>query len=151
MATLQILDFFTSFTQGFPSSVPSGSQLQQLVNQLFTYQNGITAGPTAGGQTSATRLTSAINEIATVQTTNNGVMLGQGLPGNWQFVINDGAFSMQVYGNIQNPSNANASDTIAAHNSTTQAGGVTGVAQASATIALYVCFKLGQWKQFLTA
>ena len=151
MARLQILDFFTSFTTGFPSSIPDGSQLQMLVNQLFSYKSGITAATTTAAQAGATPLQAAINEIQTCATTSNGVMLQIALPGAWQFVINDGAQAAQVYGNVNNPSNGNTSDQIAAHNSSSLAGSTTGVAQASATIALYVCFKLGAWKQFLTA
>lgn len=109
----------------------------------FSATQGLTAHA-GGGQASATLLPSYVNEVSTVATAADSVMLPASIPGAKIYVINDtAATSMQVFGQ--------PGDTIAAHGSNSQTASATGVAQAGATIACYVCFGPGVWKQFLTA
>lgn len=146
-----MLNFYPSFARVLgPNPTITGTDLQNLVSNLFSFASGITAATTTA-LAGAVALTATINEIGTSATTGNAVMLRPALPGDKVTVINDGAQSITVYGNSNNPNNATTTDTIAAHGSTTQAGATTGVTQASGTVAQYVCFATGKWKQFLTA
>jgi hypothetical protein len=142
-----VLGFFLSFIPG--SRLVDGGELQTEANLLFSTASGLTAH-SGGTQAPALPLTAAINEVSVVGAGNDSVMLPIALPGMRVIIINDtAATSMQVYGQTLNP-NTGVGDTIAAHNSQTQAATATGVAQAGATIAEYWCFAAGKWKQFLT-
>lgn len=141
-----VVDYFSSFTPGF--RLVDGGQLATMVKLQYSATSGLTA-LAGGGQPGATLLSAAINEISTVATTGDSVMLPLGLPGMAVIAINDGANTMQVYGQATNP-NTGVGDTIAANNSTTQAATTTGVSQASAKVASYLCFAAGKWKQLLS-
>lgn len=104
-----------------------------------------------GGQTGATLLPMYVNEVSTVVTAADSVMLPLAAPGAVVFVINDTATSMQVFGQPSNPNNSGVGDTIAAHGSAAQSATATGVAQAATIMACYVCFVVGKWKQMITA
>ena len=147
MPAQSVLASFQSFLAGF--RLIDGQDLQHLANLEFSTTNGLTA-LAGGGQSGATPLPSAINEISTVASANDSVALPQALPGTTVVVINDGANSCQVFGQASNPLSTNsAGDTIAAHNSTAQTATGTGVAQASAAVGVYYCFAIGKWKQTL--
>lgn len=91
-----------------------------------------------GGLSAATPvLVNGANEVITVASGADSVVLPKALPGMVVFVANAGANSMKVF--------ANGSDTI---NGT---AGATGVDQANAKNALYVAADLGQWYRILTA
>lgn len=143
-----------SYLQFFPSFIPGkrlidGSDLLTLVNLEMKPVKGLTA-LAGGGQTGATLLTGAINEVATVASGNDSVMLPLAIPGVTVWVINDSsANSMQVFGQPSNPANGGAGDTIAPANSVTQAATGTGVGHAATNLGVYVCFALGKWKQGL--
>jgi hypothetical protein len=145
-ASIQDL-FPTFYTVQGPTTTITGKDMTALVRQLFSYQNGLTA-LSGGGQTGATPVTSAINEVSTVATTGESVQLPVALPGAIVTVINDGANSLNVFGYPLNP-NTGLGDTIAAHNSTTQVSTTTGTAQASGSVGIYICFASGDWKQVL--
>lgn len=145
-----LLDQFGDWAANSGPGLVDKGTLRSLVNQLFSYSNGLTA-QAGGTQAAALRLVSTINEVSTVATAADSVALPIAYPGSAIFLINDGANSMQVFGAPSNPSNGGAGDTIAAHNSVAQTATATGVPQASAAVAVYVCFALGKWKQFLTA
>ena len=136
----QVTDLFPSFSPPGFRLVDAG-ELKQQAELLF----GVAAGLTAlagGGQSGATLLTGAINEVSTVATTSDSVMLPPGVPGRQVVAINNGANTMQVYGQL--------TETIAANNATTQAASTTGVAQATTTVGIYFCFSTGKWKQLLS-
>lgn len=143
-----ILSFFPSFISG--QRLVDGGDLQQLADLLFSYQTGITA-LAGGGQVGATVLNNFANRIDTVANANDSVQLPIALPGRWILLYNNTATSAQVFGNPSNPANANAGDTIATSSSNTQQATGTGIALAGAAIAMFYCFTLGQWKEFLTA
>lgn len=128
------------------SNLEQASPPQGLIG--FSSQSGIIA-TAGGGQTNAFQLSFYVNEISTVATAADSVMLPPATNGSLVWVINHGANSVQVFGQPVGPTGV--SDTIAANNSSTQAAGGTGVAQAATKAALYVCFQPGLWKQFLSA
>jgi hypothetical protein len=147
---VQVSDLFPSFGAiAGPNPTISGTDMNRLVQQLFSYASGITPTTTVT-ITAATPLTSAINELTSTNTVGYAVALPIGLPGSRITIINDGAGPVTVFGYLLNPNTA-AADTIAAHGSTSQAATATGVTQASASIASYTCFSAGKWKQFLTS
>lgn len=143
-----IVQLFTSFVPGL--RLVDGGELLEMANQLFSTKAGLTA-LAGGGQAGATPLPAAINEVAVVAADNDSAMLPLAVPGAWCFVINDGAHSLQVFGNPANPNNGGAGDTIAPYNSVVQNATAVGVAQVTVKAALYVCFTAGKWKQFLSA
>ena len=151
MASLSVFNFFfKSFFRATGPMMPDGLDLQQMANALFSATNGIVAHA-GGGQTLATPLPGALNEVITVASANDSVLLPPAIPGTTVTVSNLGANSMQVFGVPSNAQNSGAGDTISAHGSTTQAATATGVAHASGYSASYYCFTLGQWKQDLSA
>lgn len=123
----------------FPLNVPQGPSLGDNFVNPYTLAKAInegnqrqaTAGLTAkagGGQTSATQLALGINEVSVVATAADSVQLPACVPGTMVFVVNnDASDSMTVYGQV------GRTDTI---NGT---AGATGVAQAAAARAWYVC------------
>ena len=143
--------FFKSFYRATGPVMPDGLDLQQMAQQVFSSATGIVAHA-GGGQTLATPLTAALNEVDTVASANDSVMLPPAIPGTSVTVINAAAAnSMQVFGVPSNIQNSNAGDTIAPHNSSTQAATATGVAHPAGYSASYYCTTLGQWKQDLSA
>lgn len=141
-----MVDLFQSFSQPGKQLIDAGD-LNQLVQLLFSSSNTIVAA--AGGtQALATPLTVTWNELATVVTNSDSVMLPLALPGRFVGVNNDTGQTLAVFGQIQNPENANAGDTIAAAGSTVQQATATGVTQLTGVATIYVCTTIGQWKQF---
>lgn len=108
----------------------------------FSAASGLTAHA-GGGQASATQLTEYVNEVAVVATANDSVMLPASVPGTLISVINDGAASLQVFGQ--------PGDTIAAHGSSAQSASATGVPLAAAGASIFLCFGPGVWKQITSA
>ena len=108
-----------------------------LANPQWQTKSGITA--LAGGALSAATpvLVLGANEVSTVASGADSVVLPKAVAGNVVFVTNAGASSMQVFGN--------GSDTI---NGT---AGATGVAQANGKSALYVAANNGKWYRILSA
>lgn len=90
-----------------------------------------------GGQSSATALTKTVNRVTTVATAADSVTLPVSQAGMMVAVVNSGANSMQVFGTTPDTINAAATGT--------------GVAQAAAKTALYVCPVAGKWFQLLSA
>ena len=141
---------FLSFIPGF--RLVDGGELLQLANLSVSAKSGITA-LAGGGQTiasgNANVCSAYINEVATVATANDSLILPIGIPGTEVTIINDGAASAQVYGQ---PTNATTGvgETIAPHNSVTQAATATGVALPSGNTGVFSCFSPGKWKQQLS-
>lgn len=123
-----------------------GQLLNQLSADLFSTSSGVTA-LAGGGQVGATPVFPAFTEVDTVVTNNDSVMLPPALPGQTCVIYNATAQIMSVYGQVSNVSNAGAGDTIASASTTVQQPTATGVTQAASTMCMYVCMKLGQWKQ----
>lgn len=148
MSLFALIDQFTSFIQG-PRLVDGGECLT-LAKMVCGSASGIVAHA-GGGQASATPLSAALNEVDTCASDADSVMLPLAIPGATCFVNNNTAHSLQVFGNPSNPNNGAVGDTIAPNNSTVQAATGIGVSQATAVPAWYICTKLGQWKQSISA
>lgn len=145
MQVPSIVSLFTSFQAGL--RLIDGGELLQMANLLFGVETGIVA-TAGGGQARARPLTRANNQILTVATNGDSVMLPQAIPGLTIFIDNIGAANLQVYGQPTNPVTG-VGDTIAAAASAAQAATGTGVAQNTPTPAWYKCTVAGQWKQVL--
>lgn len=149
-----ILAYFTGFTPG--KQLIDGSDLQTLVKLLFTATTGITA-LAGGGQAGATQLSQGINRVDTVASSSDSVMLPFAIPGNLCVVKNKSATTLAIFGQVANPQNPTAGspqgigDTIATSQSNTQQATATGITLATTLTAIFYCFKLGEWQEFLTA
>lgn len=99
-------------------------EIVQGLNAAQSAADGITA-VAGGGQTNATLLSNTLNNVTTVATAADSVKLPLGQAGMWVLVRNSSAASMQVFGSGTDTINAVAT--------------ATGVAQATATSALYFC------------
>lgn len=120
-----------------PNSAPSqytssrqliaGSDVNNLTAQLNTGSSGIVAFA-GGGYANATRLTSHVNNIATVGTAADSVKLPQGFPGLEVWIRNAGANGAQVF--TSRAGTINGTDSVA-----------TGVLQAAGanTALIYKC------------
>lgn len=99
--------------------------------------NGITAAA-GGGQTNATVLTTPLNRVTTVATAADSVKLPPAKAGLVVILVNgDAADAMQVFG-----SGTDTIDGVAT---------ATGVSQAAAKSAIYVCTVDGAWNRILSA
>jgi hypothetical protein len=148
MTISSIVSLFQSFIPG--KRLIDGSDLLTMAKLQFSYKSGIVA-LAGGGQAGATPLPAFINEVSTVVTNADSVMLPAGIPGLAVVVINDGASTLQVYGVPANPNNGGTGDTIAPNTSVAQAATGTGVSQATVKASIYYCFAPGKWKQLTTA
>ncbi len=113
----------------------AGEDLNQI-SGAFSSASGLTA-LAGGGRPGATPINAAVNQFATVATGADSCVLPVAYPGLEIIIQNDGAASLQVFGN--------GSDTI---NGT---AGATGVALANGSTACYACALAGQWKRFVSA
>jgi hypothetical protein len=114
----------------------SGQHFNEVQGFLFSFQSGMIA-KAGGGRPTATTISSANNQFSVVATAADSCVLPAAKAGLEVFIQNDGAASLQVFGN--------GSDTI---NGT---AGATGVALANGASALYKCIFTGQWKRFVSA
>lgn len=98
------------------------------------------AAKAGGGQSGATELTAAYNDVSTVASSADSVALPLAVAGISVVVRNSAANSMQVFGSGTDTINAVAT--------------ATGVAQAATTSALYFCTAsapAGKWFRVLSA
>lgn len=131
--------YLKRFGPGFRNSAMDGDDLDQAFAYLFgglSYQAGITA-LAGGAKAGATQLTETINQIDTVTTAADSVLLPPARPGSFCVIINNSANATQVFGQ--------GTDTI---NGVATA---TGLSQAGNKAALYVCAKAGAWFRNLSA
>lgn len=124
-------------TSYVPSSFAPGAQLidgSQLNFQLprlhFSSTVGIVATP-AGTQATSIALTTVYNNVETVASANDGVLLTQAIPGRQRIVFNNGANALKVFGL--------GNDTVDG------VAGATGVALANAKRCGYYCLEPGKW------
>lgn len=99
---------------------------------LSKFSSGLTAHA-GGGKTNALQLTGQMASVGTVATAADSVKLPPATAGTSYNLANDGAFSMQVFGQ--------GTDTI--NNVAT----ATGVAQAAGVAGHYFCAKAGNWSR----
>lgn len=99
---------------------------------LESAQDNITA-TAGGGQAAAFQINSQTARVATVATAGDSVQLPPSAPGLELLVINHGANSMQVFGNLA------AGDVI------DDQGATVGVSQMSNSLVIYSCATAGKW------
>lgn len=104
------------------------NDLANLINFASTYSLTALAG---GGRPGATQLNNGLNQVTTVASGADSVVLPSAVKGSLVYVINDGASAMQVF--------ALGSDTIDG------TAGATGVSQAAGASSWYVCPKNAVW------
>lgn len=126
---------FPSFRRGL--QLADGDMLNDLMAELFSAENGITATP-GGGKSGARPITSANNTVATVGTAADSILLPDSYPGRVIRIANRGANSMQVFGKNSDTINGVATGT--------------GVAQAAGIESIYFCdgvsaAGIGTWQQ----
>lgn len=144
-----LLSLFTTFNGG-PRLI-DGGELGAFAKLTLSTQPAVTA-KAGGGQAGATPLNAAVNPVSVVATNADSVLLPLALPGTQVVVYNATANTLQVFGQASNPNLANsAGDRIVPHDSNSVAASATGVSQATALIATYVCYAPGLWKQMLSA
>lgn len=107
-----------------------------LATPQWQTNTGITA-LAGGGRTGAPVLVLGSNEVTTVASGADSVVLPVAVPGSVVFVVNAGANALQLF--------ANGSDTI---NGT---AGATGISVANAKRIMCVAADVGQWYTILTA
>jgi hypothetical protein len=136
----------------------SGAELIDAgdLTKLANYTLGTTSGITAlagGGQTGATLLGIGYNEVDTVATNDDSVMLPPAIPGSFCFVNNAGANTLYIYANTSNPSNVSATtgaaiaDQMIATNTNAKTAATGDISLASGHCTLFVCTTIGLWKQ----
>ena len=115
----------------------SGSSLNMnFAYPKVAYNSGLTA--TASGTVSTSlAITETVSQIDTVTTSGDGVLLPKATVGSWFILINNGSNPMTVFAAGGSTINGTA--------------GATGVSQANAKTALYVCAKAGAWFRLLSA
>lgn len=131
-----VIDVFTSFQEpGY--RLVDASDLEAITQLLFSTREGIQGGT---GQADAYPLQQFISNIAD----GTSVMLPIGQPGRYVMVNNDSAAGIQVYAQPYNPLTGLADSVADAANSTQQVM----IMQPAGSIAEYICFAPGLWKQF---
>ncbi len=143
-----ISQVFTSFVAGLREV--DGGELNQLIDMLFIPRTGLIAHAGGGQNIDANnQLKYGFNQIKTVATDADSVILPMAIPGGLVIVDSIGAAAHFVIGQPQNPANANAGDTIAPVGSVAQTATAMGVEQEAGQVGIYYCYVLGQWKQML--
>lgn len=108
-----------------------------LATPMWETKPGIVALAGGGLSANTPALTLGSNEVVTVASGADSVVLPKAVPGSVVFVANAGASAMQVF--------ANGSDTIDG------TAGATGISVANAKRIMFVAADLGQWYSILTA
>lgn len=141
---------FKSLLASFVSFVPGLRLIDgQDLENLASYTLGAKAGLVAlagGGAPGATALVYGQNEVATCATNADSTLLPLALPGATVVLINDGVGSCRTYPAQSNPSNGDAADTIAPHNTSVYGASAD---TAAAGVSVFHCAVLGKWKQTL--
>jgi hypothetical protein len=141
-----LFGFLPSFHGVRGPSLIDGSDLRRFFDMVLGAQNGVVA-KAGGGVAAATPLRNGFNQIDTVATAADSVMLPPAIVGAWCWIYNDGAASMNVYNSQANPQNGGAADFIVAHGVTTPSAGNAAQAVGVGHTSLFVCMQLGMWKQ----
>src|SRR5271170_6165351 len=130
--------------------MPNGSDLQFMAQQIFQTTGPITAHA-GGAAAKAVQLNIGINNVATVASDHDSVILPLAVPGTWVVVINNGGHTLDVYPQQANANNtADAGDQIVPDNSVTPgAAGAVYSGTATADTSIFYCYSSGLWKAAL--
>ena len=138
----------TSFQPG--ERLVDGGDCLALANLVSGTVSGLTAHA-GGAAASGTRLNVGLSEADTVASAADSFRLPPAVPGSICYLYNAAANDCQVFGLQANQSGGLAAgDQIIPYNSNVAAAVATGVAHASHVVGIYMCFKIGLWKQFLS-
>lgn len=144
---------FTSFFPGFQPI--DGGQLGQFADTQLSASgpNPITALAGGASAIASPLLASAINRVDVVAADNDSVVLPPAVPGQKIFVDNDGAHTLKIFADTQNPNNPDAHGAAQADlivpNASLTAAAAASVTQATTVPAIYICSTRGYWKQLL--
>lgn len=128
-----------------------GLDFQRMVSLLLATNPGLTA-LAGGGQTGAPVLNYGWNEVSTSGAGGtDSVQMPPASPGVWVGLINSTANTIDVYASIASVNGVALTDTITPNNTITPTATGSAVSFATTKIAIFVCFKIGAWKEFLTA
>jgi hypothetical protein len=130
-----VVAIFTSFERGY--RLVDGEDLLDMANLLFSTREDVEGGTDAEDATPLKTFISQVVDGATV-------VLPPGLPGRYVWVYNDSANPIQVYGTYRNI--LTSTQDMIADSSNAQAIMAT---QDAGTVAEYLCFAPGLWKQVL--
>lgn len=142
-----MLQLFGSFVRG--KRLIDGGELLTLANFFFNPNNAVKA--LAGGANPGTLLQYGINRVTTVASGADSVQMPPAILGAWCVVINDGANSMQIFGNLSNPNNGNTQDVLIDNTHNIAAAAATGIALANNKAAVFFCPVAGTWKALVSA
>lgn len=144
MATVlkAIIDKYLPEWFGAPKAI-SGDSLKDLATQLFSVQGNIIAHP-GGGQANATPLLAAFNDVTTVATAGDSVLLPYAIPGTTVQVVNSGTAFMQMWARANNPHNGGLQDMISVQGTNTT---VTNDSFGNGVLVGFICFRPGLWRR----
>jgi hypothetical protein len=120
--------------------------MSKFFNMVLGKKSGIVARA-GGGAAAATPLALGFNQIDTVATAADSVLLPPAIVNAWCWVCNNGAASLSAYNLQSNAQNGGAADSVILHGVLTVVSGATAVTLASGHSSLFVCMSLGYWKQ----
>lgn len=127
--------------QAFPGGpgLQDGTTLNRVLGAgLRNYSDAIVAHA-GGGTASATQLVLGINNVPTVATSADSLVMPQSVPGGFVMIVNGGVASATVYAN---PVSALPSGVLDTLNGT---AGATGISVANGKTALLFCTAFGAW------
>lgn len=125
---------FPNFNPG--RHLMDGDDLNKIGGMLGSAESGKTA-TAGGGRPTAYPIVAANTQFSVVATGGDSCVLPVAYPGLRCAIQNDGAASLQVFGN--------GTDTIQG------TAGATGVALANGATAMYLCIVAGKWQRFVSA
>lgn len=140
------LAYLPSLQTGRGSGLIDSTELSKFFNMVLGARNGIVAHA-GGGVAAATPLSLGFNQVDTVATAADSVLLPPAIVNAWVWVVNNGAASLSMYNLQSNPQNGGAVDSVILHGALTVTTGAAAVTLASGHSTLLVCMGLGFWKQ----
>lgn len=140
------LSTLPSFTTLRGPGLVDGTDLTKFFNLVLGSQSAITAGA-GGGIPNAKPLSVGFNEITTVGTAADSVMLPAAVVNSMVWILNSGALSTNIYNWQYNAAANGAADVAMPHGSVTPNASNAAIALASGHATLFICSSLGRWKQ----
>lgn len=145
MAFSSLLQTLGFYNRGGGDRLQGDEALTRLANYTIGYQNSLTA-LAGGGQAGATPLATGFNEVDTVATNNDSVMLPAAIPGSSVDIYNAGANTLAIYANVAQ-SNGSSADQMIAKSTNAKTGAAASITIASGHSTVFVCTTLGLFKQ----
>lgn len=135
-----LVSFFSSFIPGL--RLVDGGELLQMANALLSVRNGLTA-LAGGGAPGATPLLAAFNRLDTVATAADSCLFpAASAEGQICYVRNNGAADCTIY--------CQGTDLVTAVNALSGAGAAS-ISVATTKTSMFVCDKVGDWRQYFVS